>query len=81
MDANTRKGPEFGDPLRCYRTAADLTQEGLAAGAGLTSQAVSALERGIRRHPQRETVRLLAEALGLSDLGIARHSPLPPADG
>ena len=47
--------------------AAGLSQEELAERAGLTAQAVGALERGDRRHPYPETVRRLADALGLSD--------------
>jgi len=35
--------------------------------AGLTSNAVSALERGARKHPYPHTVRTLADALGLSE--------------
>ncbi|MDP9352569.1 MAG: tetratricopeptide repeat protein, partial [Chloroflexota bacterium] len=35
--------------------------------AGLSARGISDLERGVRRTPQRETVRLLAEALGLSE--------------
>ena len=36
----------FGDLLRRYRLAAGLTQEALAERAGLSSDAVSTLERG-----------------------------------
>jgi len=60
-----RQSP-FGALLRRYRRAAGLSQEALAERAGLTAQGISALERGLRRAPYRETVRLLAEALGLS---------------
>ncbi len=56
----------FGALLRGYRVAARLSQEVLAAAAGLSPRAVSALERGERRAPQQETVRLLADALGLT---------------
>lgn len=52
--------------LRRARDAAGLTQEELAAQAGLTANAISALERGERRFPYPATVRALAEALGLS---------------
>ncbi|GHH36244.1 ATP-binding protein [Lentzea cavernae] len=51
--------------LRRHRIAAGLTQEALAEKAGLSGQAVGALERGDRRHPHRETVLRLAGALGL----------------
>ena len=57
----------FGDQLRRLREAARQTQEELAERAGLSRDAVSALERGHRRHPQLHTVRALAIALGLSD--------------
>jgi transcriptional regulator with XRE-family HTH domain len=41
----------FGAVLRQYRRAAGLTQEVLAERAGVTAQAISALERGVRRRP------------------------------
>jgi ATP/maltotriose-dependent transcriptional regulator MalT/DNA-binding XRE family transcriptional regulator len=56
----------FGDLLRRSREAAGLTQEELAARAGLSKHAISQLERGARQRPQRGTVVLLAEALGLA---------------
>jgi transcriptional regulator with XRE-family HTH domain len=55
----------FGAQLRGHRLAAGLSQEELAAQAGLSPNAVSALERGARRTPRRETVRRVARALGL----------------
>jgi transcriptional regulator with XRE-family HTH domain len=57
----------FGAKLRLLRESAGLTQEELAARAGLTRNAVSALERGERRRPYPHTVRSLAEALDLSE--------------
>ena len=64
----TRAGASpFGDRLRRLREAAGLTQEELADRAGLSRDAVSALERGRRRHPQAQTFRALATALGLSE--------------
>src|SRR5438132_4173588 len=56
----------FGELLKRYRLSAGLTQEGLAERAGLSERAISHLERGARRAPQRATLQLLAEALGLS---------------
>ena len=58
--------PAFGDLLRHFRRAARLTQEQLAERAGLSVAGISALERGAKTSPQRETVRLLAEALALA---------------
>jgi predicted ATPase/DNA-binding XRE family transcriptional regulator len=57
----------FGARLRRLREAAGLTQETLASRAGLSSDAVSRLERGQRKHPYPHTVRALANALDLSE--------------
>jgi tetratricopeptide (TPR) repeat protein/transcriptional regulator with XRE-family HTH domain len=56
----------FGELLKRYRVIAQLTQEELAAHAGLSPAAISTLERGARRAPRKETTALLAEALHLS---------------
>ncbi|CAA9560614.1 MAG: hypothetical protein AVDCRST_MAG49-2520 [uncultured Thermomicrobiales bacterium] len=71
----------FGARLRALREAAGLTQELLAERAGLTANAVGALERGERRRPYPHTVRALADALGLGDAGrAALAESLPPPD-
>ena len=63
-----REGYEsFATRLRRLREAAGLSQEALAERAGLSLNAISALERGERRHPYPATVRALADALGLTD--------------
>lgn len=54
----------FGSELRWYRQRAGMSQEGLAARAGLSPEAVSLLERG-RRSPRMTTLGLLADALRL----------------
>src|SRR5690349_17143734 len=56
---------QFGELLRRLRLAAELSQEELAGRAGLSVQAISALERGYRRAPYRHTLDALATALGL----------------
>lgn len=56
----------FGPLLRRYRAAAGLTQEELAERAGLSTRAISDLERGVKRAPRRETIELLADALALT---------------
>ncbi|MFJ9774532.1 ATP-binding protein [Kitasatospora sp. NPDC101157] len=56
---------EFGHLLAGHRMAAGLTQEDLAAGAGVSLRALGDMERGRTRGPQRRTVRALAAALGL----------------
>ena len=71
----------FGEILRRLRTAVALSQEELAARSGLSTRGISDLERGVRRAPHLETVRLLADALGLvaddrsALLAAARPSP------
>ena len=57
----------FGARLRRLREAAGLTQEELASRARLSSDAISALERGQRKRPYPHTVRALADALELSE--------------
>ena len=59
--------PTFAELLRHYRERAGLSQEALAEKAGLSSHAISALERGERQRPYPNTLRLLAEALGLAE--------------
>lgn len=45
-----------------------MTQADLAEAAGLSTQAVSALERGVRAAPRRDTVLSIAAALHLTDI-------------
>jgi class 3 adenylate cyclase len=56
----------FGDVLRHYRRAANLTQEELAERSGLAARSLSDLERGVNRYPRRETVLAIADGLHLS---------------
>ncbi|MGO8949487.1 MAG: tetratricopeptide repeat protein [Ktedonobacterales bacterium] len=63
----TKHSVPFGDVLARYRKAAGLTQEELAERARLSRNAISALERGSRQSPRRDTVVLLAAALELAD--------------
>ena len=62
----------FGTLLRRARIVAGLTQEELAERAGISSRSIRDMERGGARRPRKETVALLARALGLSgqDLSI-----------
>jgi transcriptional regulator with XRE-family HTH domain len=62
-------GPAFGGLLRARRIAAGLTQEQLAERSGLGIRTIRDLERGRVMRPHRESIGLLATALGL-----------PPAD-
>ena len=66
MTADTLSAtPSFGDLLREHRLAAGLTQEELTERAGLSRRGISDLERGARTRPQRQTLQLLADGLGL----------------
>ena len=74
----------FGELLSTYRCAAGLTQEELAARAGVSPDAVGLLERGARTAPRERTVALLATALGLGPAergdfaSAARRRPAEP---
>jgi transcriptional regulator with XRE-family HTH domain len=57
---------EFAGMLRELRGGAGRTQQELADAAGVSLRTVSDLERGVAATPQRETVRLLGDALGLT---------------
>jgi predicted ATPase/DNA-binding XRE family transcriptional regulator len=63
----TLPAPAFGELLRQHRIAAGLTQEELAERAQISVRAISDLERGVRRAPHKDTLRLLADALNLTE--------------
>jgi predicted ATPase/DNA-binding XRE family transcriptional regulator len=69
----------FATRLRLLRESAGLSQEELAERAGLSSHAISALERGARTRPYPHTVRALADALGASDADRASLITAVPA--
>jgi WD40 repeat protein/transcriptional regulator with XRE-family HTH domain len=56
----------FAELLRQLRAEAKLTQEELAAAAGVSPRSVSNLERGVNRTAHKDTAVLLADALGLT---------------
>ena len=56
----------FGILLKRYRMAAGLTQEALAAWAGLSARTIADLERGINRTPRHDTFELLMTTLDLT---------------
>lgn len=55
----------FADVLKTFRVGAGLSQEQLAECARLSARGISDLERGARRVPRLQTVRMLADALRL----------------
>src|SRR5580692_7052458 len=70
------EAPDFATVLKRLRTASGLSQEALAERAAVSTQAISALECGLRKAPYPKTVALLASALGLDE---ARRSQLTDA--
>jgi predicted ATPase/transcriptional regulator with XRE-family HTH domain len=58
-------GEQFGHVLRRMRSDYGLSQEALSERSGVSVRGISDLERGQRRVPRLETIRLLADALGL----------------
>ena len=60
-------GSSLGPLLRELREGAGLSQEELAERAGLSTHAISALERGTRTRPYPHTLRSLAGALDLDE--------------
>jgi predicted ATPase/DNA-binding XRE family transcriptional regulator len=65
LSSPDRDRPSFGTILRRLRLNAELSQEALAERAGISVQAVSALEQGARSSPQRHTLQALVTALRL----------------
>src|SRR5258708_36453153 len=77
----------FAGMLRQLRLAAGLTQEQLAAAAGLSPRSISDLERGVNLTARRETVKLSADVLNLTGpardgfqaaaRGLGKHQAFP----
>jgi tetratricopeptide (TPR) repeat protein/transcriptional regulator with XRE-family HTH domain len=65
--APTRAAAPLAERLRWLRARAMLTQEGLAERARLSVRTVRNLEAGHIRRPRSGSIRLLADALGLSE--------------
>jgi transcriptional regulator with XRE-family HTH domain len=70
-----------------YRKSVGLTQEMLAERAGISTRAISDMERGLVRHPQRRTWQALADALALADperleflRAVGHGEPVAPAE-
>ena len=74
-------GASLATTLRALREAAGLSQEELAERAGLSSHAISALERGTRTRPYPHTVRALCDALDADAASRAALIASVPARG
>ena len=75
------QGTGFGDLLRRHRRDAGLSQEALAEAAGLSVDAIAALERGRRRAPRPHTLRQLGDALKLGEPDRAQLATAARHDG
>ncbi|HEV8193180.1 MAG TPA: helix-turn-helix domain-containing protein, partial [Ktedonobacterales bacterium] len=64
--ASSAESQTLGGLIRRYRQIAGLTQEELAERSGLSVRAIGDLERDRRQAPRKDTISLLAQALGLS---------------
>ena len=83
-------GESVGALLRAHRHAAKLTMEELAEASGVSARAISDMERGHSRRPQRRTLKAIIDALGLDPgdertllnaAAAAREIPAPRAPG
>ncbi|WP_200810900.1 helix-turn-helix domain-containing protein [Pseudogulbenkiania subflava] len=66
-------GQIFGEVLRRYRSAQNISQEELAFKAGVDRTYVSRLERGIRQ-PTITTLIGIGQALGVSAADLVRET-------
>ena len=73
MRRSERPQAAFGEAVRELRQKAKATQEEIAAGAGITPQTLSLIERG-HANPTWDTARKLAAALGVSIGELAKLS-------
>jgi tetratricopeptide (TPR) repeat protein/transcriptional regulator with XRE-family HTH domain len=75
----TEDGAAFGARLLAWRQSAALTQEELAERSGLSLRTIGNLERGRTNYPHQDTVRRLADALGLPAelVAVVSRSPGP----
>src|SRR5262249_7516607 len=67
MSKMMQRASAFAELLKRHRLAAGLTQDELAEQAQISVRAISDLERGVSRAPHKDTLRLLADALRLSE--------------
>lgn len=70
----------FARNLRRIRTERGLSQESLAARLGVTREQISHLERGKTRSPGADTIKRVADALGVAVADLLEEQ-LESADG
>jgi transcriptional regulator with XRE-family HTH domain len=67
----------FAEQVKKRRQAAELSQQALAAAAGLSISVVAQIEQGVRPNPKLNTVYALALALGTGVDDLIGHEPAP----
>jgi transcriptional regulator with XRE-family HTH domain len=70
-DGDSTAANIFGGALKRHRQSLAWSQEDLAEASGIAARTISDLERGVAQQPRSATVRMLAEALGLSGADLA----------
>jgi transcriptional regulator with XRE-family HTH domain len=80
--SRAQRQARLGKALKAVRTGQGLTQEDLAAKAGLHPTYISDIERGAR-NPSWDVVARLAEGLGVATAALAedRHRSVPVEGG
>jgi transcriptional regulator with XRE-family HTH domain len=68
----------IGKRLRQLRDAAKLTQRELSIRAGITTNAISELERGVATNPEYQTLQALARALDVSVAELLAEPEVEP---
>jgi tetratricopeptide (TPR) repeat protein/transcriptional regulator with XRE-family HTH domain len=89
--AASGRAAAVGARLRAWRRRVLLTQEQLADRAGVSVRTIAGLEAGRVRYPRSDTLRRLADALGLTEQeraglttatgGTGGLAPMPPVGG
>jgi transcriptional regulator with XRE-family HTH domain len=71
VDGDSTATNIFGGALKRHRQRLAWSQEDLAEASRVAARTISDLERGVAQQPRSATIRMLAEALGLSGADLA----------
>lgn len=61
----SRKKESFGSRVRAVREGKGMSQREVAEASGMTYQALAKIERGATSNPTLDTIRSIADALGV----------------
>lgn len=75
MATTAKELPMIASNVQRLRKAAGMTQQQLAAAAGLSITAVSQIEQGQTPNPRADTIRALARALSCTTDDILNDTP------